>query len=128
MPSGTSRGHRAAVAVIIMIVGVSAGLIYWFFDPSTSYFPRCPIYMITGWQCPGCGSQRAIHALLNGDIAAAWRFNAMLLVLLPIIAVILVAELFRNRLPRFNRAVTSPLFVVMLVVGIALWWVLRNLT
>jgi hypothetical protein len=49
--------------------------------------PRCPLRTLTGWECPGCGSTRALSALARGDLAAAWRFNPLAVagtVLLPI--------------------------------------------
>ena len=60
---------------IIMIVLVAVALlcaagIYYFYDPSLNgFFPRCPFLSITGWRCPGCGSQRAIHAILHGYVS-----------------------------------------------------------
>lgn len=40
--------------------------------------PRCAFLEVTGWQCPGCGSQRALAALLHGHPLEAWRYNLML--------------------------------------------------
>jgi hypothetical protein len=40
---------------------------------------------MTGLQCPGCGSLRAIHQLLHGHFAAAFRLNALLMVSLPFV-------------------------------------------
>ena len=47
-------------------------------DPATSaIFPSCPLRAWTGWLCPGCGTLRAMHALLHGSIAAALQANAL---------------------------------------------------
>ena len=54
------------------LLAVMAGVVYFTFDPAQeAYFPRCTFLTLTGYQCPGCGSQRALHALLHGDIVVA---------------------------------------------------------
>jgi hypothetical protein len=54
------------------------------FDPATSsVFPPCPLRYLTGWYCPGCGSLRAMHQLLHGNVGAAWAMNPLTVVLLP---------------------------------------------
>lgn len=53
------------------------------FDPAvTWWFPSCPLHALTGWQCPLCGSLRAVHALLTGSPLAALAFNPLTIVLL----------------------------------------------
>jgi hypothetical protein len=50
-------------------------------DPSTAkFFPSCFFHSLTGLYCPGCGSTRALHALLHGDLVAAIRFNPLFVV------------------------------------------------
>ena len=39
------------------------------------HLPACPLYAMTGLWCPGCGMTRATHAVLRGDIGAAFGFN-----------------------------------------------------
>ena len=39
----------------------------------------------TDIKCPGCGSQRAIHSLLNLDIKSAFGYNPLLVCTLPYI-------------------------------------------
>ena len=47
-------------------------------DPATSaIFPSCPLRAWTGWLCPGCGTLRAMHALLHGSLSAALQANAL---------------------------------------------------
>jgi hypothetical protein len=49
--------------------------------------PPCPSLLFLGLYCPGCGSTRGVHFLLNAEIGAAWRHNPALLVLgLPVLA------------------------------------------
>ena len=62
--------------------------VVWAFDPSTAgFFPRCPMFALTGLQCPGCGTTRALHALLHGDVATAFSFNPFTLFLLALVAI-----------------------------------------
>ena len=107
-------------AIVILI------LIYGFFDPSTHFFPRCIFKSLTGLDCPGCGSQRALHALLHADIIAAWRFNAMLVLSIPPLAVMAAAAVMRTRYPGFYAAMISTKAIYIWLVAITLWWILRN--
>jgi hypothetical protein len=51
----------------------------------------CPVYAVTGLQCPACGVSRMILALLRMDFVTAWRMNPYLLLNAPIILVSLLA-------------------------------------
>jgi hypothetical protein len=63
---------------------VAAAFVLYVFDPATSrLFPPCPLRYLTGWYCPGCGSLRAIHQLLHGNLREAWAMNPLAIALLP---------------------------------------------
>lgn len=112
------------------IIGIVVALIvvYAVFDPSGSVlFPKCLFYQITGWQCPGCGSQRMIHALLQCDFASAWRYNAYLFFLLPVILFLLWLELTRKKHPQLYRKVYSMPVIWTFIVLTLTWFVVRNL-
>lgn len=89
--------------------------------------PKCMLHTITGWDCPGCGSQRAAHALLHGDIPEAFRQNALLMIMLPYLALLLVAELFKTRLQGLFKALYSTTAIIIVVCVIVAWGVVRNL-
>ena len=122
-----SRG-RILVASIIVAAAIIAAAIYFTFDPEQpgSFFPRCMFLTITGYKCPGCGSQRAIHALLHADIATALKHNAALLIFIPAIAAYAVAEWQRKAWPGFYATITRPAIVGAIFTLIVAWWVLRN--
>jgi hypothetical protein len=70
----TVRPTFAALTGIML----AAAVVVFAFDPAlTAWFPSCPLYTLTGWLCPFCGSLRALHALLHGNVVAALRFNPM---------------------------------------------------
>jgi hypothetical protein len=72
--------------------------VYASFNPAESeLFPKCFFHSLTGFKCPGCGSQRAIHHLLNGEVAAAWRMNQLLIVSIPYIILGYAVELLQKR-------------------------------
>ncbi|MGN1245026.1 MAG: DUF2752 domain-containing protein [Muribaculaceae bacterium] len=120
-----SRRSIIAIVAVAVIAGV---VIYSTFDPSASrWFPRCPFLMITGLKCPGCGTQRAIHALLHGDMLAALRFNALLPVSIPLLLLYGYAELVRTRRPHFYSRVNSVAAILAVLIVVILWWILRNI-
>lgn len=68
----------------ILIVVALVVLVYGVFNPAhEQWFPRCPFYWITGWNCMLCGTQRATHELLHGHISASFAQNQWLWVTAP---------------------------------------------
>lgn len=45
----------------------------------------CPFSLVSGLDCPGCGSLRAMHHLAHGDLAAAASSNLLLVLALPFV-------------------------------------------
>lgn len=120
--------RRSLVITVVVVVLLVFGFIYYAVDPATSnLFPRCTFLQVTGYKCPGCGSQRAIHALLNGDFKAALGYNAMLIVAIPWIALCLFAEGQRTRRPRLYERLNAPLLIWLFLAAVVAWWLLRNI-
>jgi hypothetical protein len=72
-----SISERIATGGVLSAIGLAV-VITGYFNPVTAgFFPTCPLYSMTGIYCPGCGMTRAVHALLQGDIAGAFHFNAI---------------------------------------------------
>ena len=106
---------------------IVAVYVYAAFDPSAhQWFPKCQYRMITGTLCPGCGSQRAIHALFNGQFGNAMHYNAALVISIPFVVLYGVVEWQRRRWPRLHRALTSTGVIMTILALIILWWVGRN--
>ena len=120
--------RRSLVIVLVLVALLVFGVIYFAIDPSTSgLFPRCTFLSLTGYKCPGCGTQRAIHALLHGDVAGAFKYNALVLVAIPWIALCLYAESRRLRNPRLYARLNAPLLIWLFLAMVLLWWLLRNI-
>jgi hypothetical protein len=65
------------------VVFAIAAMLY-LFDPRMAHiYPPCPLHFLTGLYCPGCGSLRATHLLLHGNVAQAFAMNPLLLVAFP---------------------------------------------
>jgi hypothetical protein len=54
---------------------------------ATVWQPGCPVRAWTGLKCPGCGAGRAMEAILRGDAAGAWYWNALLLSLIALLVI-----------------------------------------
>ena len=103
----------AAVLVILAVIAF-----FSFVDPTTfPFFPRCFFYALTGFECPGCGTSRALHSLAHGHLIEAFGYNPILFLAIPTIIVLLFSK-------KARRSVALP--VVVLIV-ILLYWVIRNL-
>lgn len=109
----------------LVSAAVAAGVIVLFvFDPSAhSFYPRCAFHAMTGLDCPGCGATRAVHALLHGRVAEAFRYNAMLFVAFGVFGLSL-PNLARGERPRF---LDRPWFAWTCIAAMLVWWVVRNL-
>jgi len=120
--------RRYLIIVLAIAVLMLLGFIYFALDPASSaVFPRCGFLTLTGYKCPGCGSQRAVHALLNGDVAGAFGYNAMLFIAVPWVALCLFAETQRVRNPRLYARLHPSILIWLFLTLILSWWRLRNI-
>jgi len=106
-----------------------AGAAYlFFFEPGKSgFFPGCPFRALTGYTCPGCGTTRALHQLLHGNFLAAFELNALLVVVLPLLAIALFmytsSAISGRRMPSLTL---PPKYVWVLSAVVIAFWILRN--
>lgn len=66
------------------ILGLALALLYFHRPQGQFFFPRCTFHEATGLLCPGCGSLRAVHALLHGRILEALQCNLLLVLGTPL--------------------------------------------
>ena len=101
--------------------------VYFLFNPAGNpLFPKCPFLLLTKFKCPGCGSQRAIHQLMHFNFLEAFHYNALLVILLPLMAWLFFVDLFRKKRPSWYRKTHHPQFIWVLFSVILIWWFARN--
>ena len=94
-------------------------------DPNRSHaFPLCPLKLVTGLDCPVCGSLRATHSLVHGHLGAAADHNLAFVLAVPVILFAWTTWLAsaaglpvrRWRLPTHGWWMVASLAVVFMVV------------
>ena len=118
--------RRHAMMMAFVVLATSGAVLLRLFDPAHSLvFPPCPLHYFTGLYCPGCGSLRAMHALLHGDLRQALAMNALTAILLPFVGYGLLSEIYRHLRGRPIVGTRLPanwiwaLFAVIVLFGIA---------
>lgn len=110
-----TRMIRNALMLTMLSLGL---LILYHCNPeTTAWFPKCVIYRFTGLYCPGCGTARAVFAMLHGDVIVS-LCNQILL--FPAV-VLCVAMIIKPRL-MLNQCLCWGTFAVICIYGI-----IRNL-
>ncbi|QGY45007.1 DUF2752 domain-containing protein [Maribellus comscasis] len=113
----------------LLILFSGLAVLFFVLDPiENALFPRCVFHSLTGYYCPGCGSQRAIHSLLHLDFASVVRNNVLFLP-----AVLLLIYHYSHpilnkslnwKLPNIFYLKQTPWIILIVIV---LFWVLRNI-
>ena len=110
----------AAAAGALMVVATV--------DPhEPGHYPACPFHAVTGLSCPGCGSLRAIHTLIHGDLLGAIARNALTVAAAPLLVWLWVRWARRcwTGGPRRQPAPAIALWGLLAVV--LTFWAARNL-
>ena len=117
---------KKAFVIILIVFG---GVVLYNLNPIQYWFmPKCPFKLITGLSCPGCGIQRALYALMHGEIIDAMKYNYFLLYSGPYAASFLLVWLmpksvFRNKI---KSTIENKYVVNFYLVSFLLWLVIRN--
>ena len=129
--SGVARS-KSVRAGLVGVAGLlmAAALYFVAINPPTdnSYYPKCVSYQIASIHCPGCGSTRTLHALLNLRFEQAIAYNPVMVALLPLGVFVLLRSVWHrvqgttpSRLPGFVW------FPRILTVVLIAFWILRNI-
>jgi hypothetical protein len=110
----------ASAGAVLAAAGV--GVLYTFPPAASSWYPKCVFRAATGLLCPGCGTTRALHQLLHGNVEAAFRLNPMLFAMM-LVALCALPSLLRGERPRFLE---RPWFAYTTLAVLAVYWVVRN--
>lgn len=93
---------------------------------SYSFYPPCPIRSLLHIQCPGCGTTRAMAALLHGDLAEALRLNALSVCAVPLSALYAGYCWVRGSVLRLPVRAVSPVVIYAALAGTAVFTLVRN--
>jgi hypothetical protein len=115
------------MGVAVALAALAAGVLRVFNPATTWFYPPCLFRALTGYLCPGCGTLRALHELLNGHVAAAFRLNPLMMLLLPCVGYSAVSSAAETAFGRaLPRVFLRPAYIWILLTVIILFWILRN--
>ncbi|GAB3989555.1 DUF2752 domain-containing protein [Nocardioides marmoraquaticus] len=126
--AGTTGPRRWALpAAVLGAVGSAATVLHTVDPYEAGHYPTCPLLMLTGWWCPGCGALRGTHDLLHGDVAGTAARNPLLLLAVPYLVLALGAWLLRRTGRRVPSTTSAPPWVIWGVLAVVVvFGVLRN--
>ena len=104
------------------------GFLYFLFVSATHLYLPCPIRLVTGWKCPGCGISHYFVHLLHGEMREAFAANAFVFCLAPFALVYAGYRAYRYVQDGFTR--TRPIetaALVLVCVAAVAFGILRNL-
>lgn len=123
-----SSATRLSAAAGAIGMAAASGFVAYYEPTSAGFFPVCPLYVLTGFACPGCGLTRGFHSLFHGDWIGALDFNLLLPVWAIIIGYVFVSLIvlsFRGR--GLKMWPTSPRFMYSFMIALLIFGVLRNI-
>ena len=106
-----------------------AAILYRFPPERYDFYPQCPVFRYLHLYCPGCGATRALAALLHARIAEALHYNALVVLLVPVLlAYFAVANGKAQRDEVFIWPRVPAMGLTALLVMSAAFGVLRNVS
>ena len=109
---------------------VSLGILYYLVNPLKPGFTiQCPWYLITGTQCPACGLQRALNALVHGDFSRALHYNYFFIFSIPyaFAAVLSTWYNFNHVFDKLKSIIYHHYTLKVYIVLYFSWWIIRNI-
>ena len=114
---------------VIPLILVGVIVLYYFVNPLQTNFPiHCPSHLLFGVQCPACGFQRALHALLHGDFSSALSYNYFFIFSIPyaFLAIIATWYNYRHALDKLHTFVYHHYTLRSYILLYFGWWIVRN--
>lgn len=87
----------------------------------------CLFHQLTGLNCPLCGGQRMVWAILHGRFNEAFHHNPLFFCLTPIIIVLLALWVWDKKMRCRMRIFYSDRALLFYLVLLLLWCIVRNI-
>jgi len=130
IPVAVDRSRQLMIAAGVWLGLAAISVFLFFFDPAgpaNQFFPKCPFRLVTGWQCPGCGSTRACYHLLHLDLVGAFKLNPLMMLTLPFIIYGFLGYTKSAITGQPHRRVFIPPFYLWAWLAVLIFfWVFRN--
>ncbi|GGV44744.1 membrane protein [Actinomadura cremea] len=131
---GAPRDRFAAARRLLSPLGVAvlaAGAVGYIaaVDPNAQgHYPTCPFLALSGYQCPGCGALRTVHAVAHGQLGEAVALNVFTVTMLPVLAFFWVRWAVARARDRPTRTkAADPRLIWAFFAVVIVFWVVRNL-
>ena len=121
---------KIIITTLLIISGVGFYVLYKNIDPSDSiYVPKCISYTTFNIICPGCGVQRAVHSILNGEIIKGIYFNPLIVLSIPYVFLLLLMDIFKlkYKLPKLYQTLYGQKAIWILLIILVSYTILRNI-
>lgn len=90
------------------------------------YHYICPIYIITGYLCPGCGGTRALKYMLSGHLFISLKCNPSV-ILISLFILFSYIQLFTETFFKRKKIIPGNKYFYIVLTGIMiLFYILRN--
>jgi hypothetical protein len=121
-------GRWIALSAAALALCAGGACLFVFNPAGSGMYPPCPFHALTGLDCPGCGTLRALHQLLHGNVKGAFFYNPLAVLLLPPTAYGLLVQGCQFVGIRQPPTVFIPARWIWALLGVILaYWVLRNI-
>ncbi|WP_394332192.1 DUF2752 domain-containing protein [Epilithonimonas hungarica] len=104
--------------------------IYYFFDPTKySFFLKCPLKTMTGYECAGCGVQRAFHSLLHFRFLEAFKYNPLFVISIPVLVFVLLINFVKryyNLKIKLDNYIFNKKSIILILIIVFVFSLLRN--
>ncbi|MBQ7265925.1 MAG: DUF2752 domain-containing protein [Firmicutes bacterium] len=98
-------------------LGICAGLVFCFILDRI-FGTCCPLRIIAGYPCPGCGALRSVKCFLSGDILGFWNYYPLMPLIYIYVAFFVI---FRYIIKRFNAKIFMTLIVCLILASLGVY-------
>ena len=118
---------RNGLICISVLIGIT--VLYWINPEDHMWMPKCPTKLLFNIDCPGCGFQRAIHAILHGEFKRAFALNPFLFLAAPYAIIAFSYENIRNnRIKKKIECIVENRYMRYGYIALFfIWFVIRNI-
>lgn len=111
-----------------VVTAVSAYLFIFPPGHGSIFYPPCIFNFLTGFYCPGCGSARASHAIVHGDLLKAADYNLLFVLFIPYFIYSFVSYgVFTFTGRQLPQLLKGALAINIIIAVIMIYWIIRNI-